>query len=186
MIAAGAIIPMVGHYMPFLFASSVFMSVGAGLLTTFTVDMPAHRWIGYTIIYGLGAGFGFQLPTLAAQTVLDIKDVPAGTAIIMFFQLLGGAVFISAAQNVFLNTLIEKLIEAAVPGLDVAAVATAGATALKHLVQPEFLNKVQIAYNEALVKTFEIALILACISFLAAAGMQWRSVKGKNVSAAMA
>jgi hypothetical protein len=184
MIVTGVVIPKVGYYMPFVYASVVFMSIGAGLLTTFSATEPAHTWIGYTIIYGLGAGFGFQLPTLAAQTVLDFADVPTGTATIMFFQLLGGAVFISAAQNVFLNKLVSNLVAAAVPGVDPAAVAAAGATSLKSLVPDQYIGIVQVAYNGALVKTFEIALILSCLSLLAAAGMEWKSVKAVSIPTA--
>ena len=182
MVVTGGLITQLGHYMPFVFASVVFMSVGAGLITTFTTDTAPHTWIGYTIIYGLGAGFGFQLPTLAAQAVLDIKDVPTGTATIMFMQLLGGALFISAGENVFLNQLVSNLVDANIPGLDPQTVARAGATELKITVVPQYLGQVQVAYNGALVKTFQIALILSCLSVLGAAGMQWKSVKAKKTA----
>ncbi|KAF2742530.1 MFS general substrate transporter [Sporormia fimetaria CBS 119925] len=176
MMVTGAIIPHVGHYMPFLFLSSIFMSIGAGLLTTFTVHIATSKWIGYTILYGLGAGFGFQLPTLAAQTVLPLEDVGKGTATIMFFQLLGGAVFISAAQNVFLNSLVKGLVEVGVK--EPMGVVHAGATGVRRVVEEGLLEGVREAYNGALVKTFEIALILSCLSVLGAGVMQWRSVKG--------
>lgn len=181
LIVTGVAITKVGYYIPFLFASTIFMSVGAGLLTTFSIRTPAHTWIGYTIIYGIGAGFGFQLPTIAVQTVLDLRDVPTGTATIMFAQLLGGALFISAGENVFLGKIVSDLNHANIAGIDVQGIAHMGATELRDAVAPQYLGQVLIAYNGALMKTYQIGLCLSCISIVGAAGMQWRSVKGKKV-----
>jgi len=76
----------IGYYMPFVLASCCLMSVGAGLLTTFTVDISTAKWVCYQIIFGLGTGFGFQQSGIAAQACLDLKDVPIGTAIVLFVQ----------------------------------------------------------------------------------------------------
>ncbi|GME66062.1 MFS general substrate transporter [Neofusicoccum parvum] len=184
LIVSGGLVTKIGHYMPFIFASTVFMSVGAGLLTTFTVGTPTHRWAGYTIIYGIGAGFGFQMPTIAAQTVLGLADVATGTTVIMFVQLLGGSLFVSAAQNVFLNRLTKNIAGAGLPGVDAAAVAAGGATELRNTVPAEYLGAAKALYNDALVQTFQLALILSCLTLLGAVGMQWKSVKAKGAPAA--
>jgi hypothetical protein len=81
--------------------SSVVASVGVGLLSTLKPNSSPAHWIGYQIIFGLGVGSGMQQPMLAAQIVLELKDVPVATSILMFAQLLGGAMFISIGQNVF-------------------------------------------------------------------------------------
>lgn len=75
---AGAFVQTVGYYTPPMLASSVLMSIGAGLLSTFAVDTGSPRWIGFQVIFGVGVGLGMQQVMLAVQTVLPAKDVPTG------------------------------------------------------------------------------------------------------------
>jgi MFS family permease len=84
----GAVVTKVGYYTPFVIASTVLMAVGAGLLATFQTNTASGKWIGYQIIFGAGVGFGMQNTLIAVQAVLPAKDVPIGTAIIMFSQTL--------------------------------------------------------------------------------------------------
>lgn len=178
-IFSGALTTKFGHYMPFVLASVVFMSVGAAMLTTFHVGMPTGKWIGYQIIYGLGVGFGFQQAQLAAQAVLPAEDVAIGTAVMLFVQLLGGAIFLSVAQNVFTSHLLANLIATNVPGLDPSAVSRSGALEFRHVVPPASLDLVIRAYAEALTKAYQVGLIVSCIALLGPLGMKWRSLKGK-------
>lgn len=86
-IFSGITTQKIGYYTPYAIAGSCIMSVGAGLLTTLQVDTGEGKWIGYQIIYGFGMGLCFQAPNLAAQTVLPMKDVPMGLALLFFGQL---------------------------------------------------------------------------------------------------
>ena len=95
-VSAGGLVTTLGYYTPFIIISSVFMSVGAGLLSTFKTNTGHAMWIGYQVLYGAGVGMGMQQPLIAVQTVLPKKDHPIGTAIIMLGQTLGGALFISS------------------------------------------------------------------------------------------
>ncbi|KAF3216770.1 hypothetical protein TWF106_008171 [Orbilia oligospora] len=84
---SGGLITAVGYYTPFLIGGMLLFAIGAGLITTFNIDThssPAY-WIGYQTLTGFGLGVGFQVPILAVQTVLEIDDVPIGTAVIIFF-----------------------------------------------------------------------------------------------------
>ncbi|KAI9881785.1 MAG: hypothetical protein M1823_006504, partial [Watsoniomyces obsoletus] len=83
--------------------------IGAGLLTTLEVNTGSPKWIGYQIIYGFGVGLGMQNALITVQAVLPLRDVPTGTAMAMFCQTFGGALFVSVAQNVFNNRLIEEI-----------------------------------------------------------------------------
>lgn len=83
----------------------------AGLLTTFDPSTGSQKWIGYQTMFGFGVGFGMQQALIAVQAVLPARDVPVGTAIVMFCQTLGGALFISVGQNVFTNkSVLESYI----------------------------------------------------------------------------
>ena len=142
-------------------------------------------WIGYQVLYGFGSGFGFQQGIVAAQTVLKLEDIPIGTASLLFIQLLGGSLFVSVGNNLFTNNLVKNLVKA-IPDLNPQVVVNAGATNLKNAIDAASIPQVLIAYNAALVKTYQVSLVLACLSILGAVAIEWRSVKGKNIEAAVA
>lgn len=180
-IISGILTTAFGYYTPFMYLGTIFMAVGAGMLYTLTPHSGAQIWIGYQIIYGFGAGFGFQQPTIAAQAVLDLPDVAVGVAINMFTQLLGGAIFDTAAQNVFTAKLLEDLPKL-LPGVDPATIVASGATDLKNLVPLDQVAALLTVYNDALVQTFLVALILSAMTLVGAFAMEWKSVKGKDLS----
>jgi hypothetical protein len=70
------------------------MSIGAGLITTFTVGISQANSMRFLFLYGLGAGLGFQQGGVAAQAVFPFSKVSIGTAIVMFLQMLGGSLFV--------------------------------------------------------------------------------------------
>lgn len=174
-IISGATITKTGYYVPWMFVSAIFMSIGAGLMTTFTLDSDSSAWIGYQVLFGLGIGVGMQQPGLAAQTVLSKQDVSTGVALMFFSQSLGGAIFICVSQSVFSNHLTDAL--QSVPGIDTAAIIAAGATELSRVVPAESLRTVLIVYNDSLQKSFITVIAVAAAMVLPAAGMEWRSIK---------
>lgn len=182
---AGGIITYVGYYTPFVIASSVLMTIGAGMLSTFTPTSGSAEWIGYQVLYGAGIGLGMQQTLIAVQTVLPGPDIPIGTAIVMFSQTLGGALFISVAQNVFTNRLLQN-VKAIVPDLDPMAVMNAGATTLQQVIPSQYLAGVRLAYNDSLMDTFYVGVAMAAVSFFGAILFEWKSVKGKKIEMAAA
>jgi MFS family permease len=181
-VVSGGLVAKIGYYTPFIWASVIFTSVGAGLLTTLDVNSGTGKWIGYQIIYGFGGGLGFNQSVMTAQTVLGINDVSIGTAIMLFVQLFGGAIFVSAANNIFNTHLVSNLLKL-VPDLDPQVVISAGATGLQRVVNTEDYPAVLLAYNDALIKGFQIGLILSCLSAIGAATVEWKSVKDKKTEA---
>ncbi|CAG9948903.1 unnamed protein product [Clonostachys rosea f. rosea IK726] len=177
-IFSGALITRIGYYTPFMIFGTCLMSIGAGLLTTLQVDTGSGKWIGYQVLWGLGMGMTFQAPNLAAQTVLKLRDVPIGTTLMFFSQLMGGAIFISVGQNVLNNELLKRL--APLPGFRPSFISQGGATALRTEFPAELLPAVLDAYNESLRKVFQIGMILTVLTIIGSATMEWKSVK-KNV-----
>ncbi|KAI0171781.1 MFS general substrate transporter [Hypoxylon sp. FL1284] len=175
-LAGGAAIQRVGYYNPFMLASIVAMCVGAGLLTTLQVDTSEGKWIGYQILYGAGLGTTLQAPLLAAQTVLPPEDVPIGTSLMFFSQLLGGSIFVSVGQNLFDNNFVQDL--RGVSGVNASTILQQGATAITQIPEPTKGFVVQ-AYNSALRPVFIAGLVMSCLTFLGAAGMEWKSLKRK-------
>ncbi|PYI30110.1 MFS toxin efflux pump [Aspergillus indologenus CBS 114.80] len=176
---AGVLISVFGYYTPFLLASPVFVAIGGGLLSTLEPNSKAAHWIGYQIIIGIGAGIGLQQPMLVCQAALGPADVPSATAIVVFTQTLGGAIFVSVAQNVFQNKLRENL--GHIPGLDVRQVMGAGATMLRHVVPQSTLPQALEAYNSAIMQTFYVAVAMGALALVGALPIEWLSVKGRRI-----
>jgi hypothetical protein len=88
-ILSGGLVTAIGYYTPFLILGSILAGVGTGLVSTFKTNSGSGKWISYQIICGLGMGMGVQQPQIANQAVLDMKDVPTGTSIVVFVQTLG-------------------------------------------------------------------------------------------------
>ncbi|KXT02357.1 hypothetical protein AC578_188 [Pseudocercospora eumusae] len=179
---AGVAVTYIGYYTPFAILSSILIAIGTGLLTTWQTNTGSAEWIGYQVLCGLGVGFGFQQTMLAAQTCLPKEDVPIGTAIVVFFQTLGGALFVSAANNIFNNKLLSG-IAGIVPGLSPQTILETGATALRNVIPDGYLPAVLEVYNDALVGTFYVATALGALSIVGSGALEWRSVKGQEIHA---
>lgn len=181
-IVAGGLVTVLGYYTPFIYLSVVLMAIGAGLLTTFKTDTGHSKWIGYQVIFGTGVGFGMQQPMIAVQTALPHRDIPIGTAIIIFAQTLGGSLFLSVGQNVFENQLLKNLLKV-VPDFPPGIVLSTGATQLQSAVPPQYYARVLEAYDTSLTQTWYVSVAMACVAGFGAAAMQWLSVKGKKIEA---
>ena len=157
--------------------SVILTSIASGLLTTLQTDTGTGKWIGYQILYGVGAGAALQIPTIAVQNVLPIQDVPTGLAIVILAQNLGPAIFLSAGNNVFNDKLLKNISALRIPGLDPSAILSAGATSLRTVVPEEHLAAVLRAYNEALRQTFYVALAMSCVGLLGCVFMEVKKVR---------
>jgi hypothetical protein len=197
----GGLISAVGYYNPIIITTMVLFAVGAGMITTFDVDSPLKVWFGYQVlcgmffallylpergeatnipIPGLGIGVGFQVGVLVVQTVLPMELVPVATACVQFFQTFGGAIMIAVAQTVFQNGLIDG-VKANAPGVDPLILINSGASqvgeVLTKMGMEKYIPVVLDAYMDGLRGTFYITTGCACMAFLMALGLEWKSVK---------
>ena len=179
----GALVSYFGFYTPFLIGSTALFAVGAGLITTYDANMRDATWIGFQILAGAGMGAGFQIPQAAAQTVLAQEDIPVGSSALIFFQNLGGSIFVSVGQAVFQNGLSAGL-RALAPGVDAALVFATGATGLKQALENAGQGgewpAVLLAYTRGLQDAFKVAMGLGLGGFLASLFFEWRSVREKK------
>ncbi|KAJ5642942.1 MFS toxin efflux pump [Penicillium longicatenatum] len=184
-VAVGMLVTAVGYYTPFLIISTAIGVIGAGLMTLYSVDISNGKWIGYQIVVGAGIGAGLQVPMTAVQTVLTPEDIPVGTAAVMFFQTLGGAIFIAVGQSVFQNGLIAG-ISTHTTGVDPSAIIGAGATEMRKVLSTlghlDQLDGVIQAYMSGLRDTYRVSLALMIAAFVAACFLEWKSVKAGSIS----
>ncbi|KAG6366025.1 hypothetical protein INS49_000201 [Diaporthe citri] len=84
-ISCGLGVTATGYIWPFMTAASVFTAIGAGLLTTFQVDI---------------------------SNVVALEDIAIAFSLIMMMQAIGGSDFISLVQAVLANSLASDLVGA--------------------------------------------------------------------------
>lgn len=171
---AGVAITKTGYYTPWMIACGCLMSAGAGLVITFTRATSPAQVMGYQILFGFGVGLGYQQAGIAAQTVLSRGDIPVGVALMFFAQGLGGAVFVSVSQVVFTTRLVSSLGSL---GIDAPLILSTGVRNLRNVVPAESLDGVLVAYNGALMGSFQVGLAVSVFAAVAAALVEWKSVK---------
>jgi MFS transporter, DHA2 family, glioxin efflux transporter len=177
-VASGGILTVWGQYVPVMAFGSILASVGAGLIYTLNISSGSDKWIGYQALVGIGLGLIFQIPVIVGQAIVKPSDLSSVSAIILFFQTVGGAIFISAAQSGFTNKLASNLPSKA-PTVDIGKLLATGATDLRKVFSADEIPGILSAYMEGLRLPFALAIACACLSFFIAFAPRWESIKGK-------
>lgn len=177
-VVSGVAITVWGQYIPPMILGSMLTAIGAGLLYTLEIDSPSKEWIGYQALVGIGLGLIFQIPVIVGQAVVKPSDISSITAMVLFFQTIGGAVFISAGQAGFSNKMLHKLPVYA-PTVDRALVLVTGATDLRNVFTAEQIPGILTAYMEGLRVPFAIAIACGCVTFFLSFAPRWENIKGK-------
>lgn len=175
-VVSGVLITITGHYVPLMVLGSVISSIGCGLVYTLDFNSSSGKWIGYQALCGIGLGLVFQIPVIVNQSVVKASDLATISAMTLFFQTIGGAIMISAAQAGFTNKLVERLPITA-PGADKALVIMTGASELRHVFHGEQLSGILTAYLDGLRVPFALAIACAALSTLIAFGPKWQTIK---------
>lgn len=79
-IISGGMISALGWYVPWLFVGSILATIGNGLLYTLDIGTSSPKWIGYQALTGIGLGFSVQVPMIANQAFVKVRDIPPVTA----------------------------------------------------------------------------------------------------------
>ena len=113
---------------------------------------------------------------VATQNILSPEQIPLGMSLIAFCQSFGGSIFLTFAQVIFSDSLVDGLNKFA-PRVDINKVIDAGATGLRNIVQPEELPGVIEAYNLSFTREFYLAAAAYIAMIFSAWGMGCHSVK---------
>ncbi|KAL8735015.1 MAG: hypothetical protein Q9166_001140 [cf. Caloplaca sp. 2 TL-2023] len=182
-VLSGGLISTYGHYVPIMIVSSVLSTIGAGLLYTLDIGSPSSHWIGYQALTGIGLGLGFQIPIIVAQATVDPEDISSASALVLFFQTIGGSFFVAAGQAAFENRLIGSLPEKA-PGVDPTEVIMTGATALRETFSVTQLPGIVASYLSGIHLAFALAIGLLGFSLIAAVFAPWRKIDATKANGA--
>lgn len=178
-LTAGILTRKTGYFVPWMYASAIFMPLGTGLLTTLTPSTREVNLAVFQVLIGFGLGFGIQQPAVATQCCLEEEDVPTGSAMMFFAQSLGGAIMLSVANNIFDNQLLSGLVALQEEGLNINArdIIMEGATDFRHFTATSALPAILEVYNLSIRHAFYIATGTAAAACLGAGLMQWRRLK---------
>lgn len=140
-------------------------SVATGLIYTLENGSSSGKWIGYQILGGIGWGLAYQIPIIMGQAAADVNDIAEVTAVILFFQMLGGSFVLSAAQSAFVNVMANNLREHA-PTIDPVEVIATGATEIRERFSQNQIPAIIEAYMSGLKISFAIGLGIACLALV--------------------
>ena len=175
MLGSGAYISITGIAAPITVAGTAIGLICMGLLYTLDVDSSNAKWIGYQVIGGVGWGIASQVPIITVQATASAADLPEATAILLFFQTVGGAFMVSAAQSAFVNVMIKTLPTSA-PGINPLLVVATGATDLRKAFTPEQLPGILAAYMKGLQTSFAIGIASTGVALIVIMFQRWNKL----------
>lgn len=184
-VISGGFISKTGIATPVAVFGAALATIAAGLMYTFDIGTPSGKWIGYQILGGVGWGLAFQVPIIMGQASAPAEDLAEVTAIILFFQTVGGAFLVSASQSAFVNVLI-KTVPYSAPGVDPLMLIATGATELRKVFTPEELPGILVAYMHGLKISFAVALGSTAMALVVVLFSKWKRLNPAAITGAPA
>lgn len=166
----GGVVNKTGVYIPQLLIGTALTALGAGMLFFFQSTSSQALWCGLQFFAGIGPGMSWMLPFIASSAALPPSEMAIGSAIVIFFQTLGGTIFVSAAQSVFQNKFILYL--HTIPGVDVNNIVSHGISSFREFAPPALLPEIAVAANKALQKDWIMLSVVGAFAFLGVWGME--------------
>ncbi|PYH77103.1 MFS general substrate transporter, partial [Aspergillus uvarum CBS 121591] len=151
-----------------LLLGGLLTTAGTGALWTLSPSTPVATWAGLQVLVGAGVGVACQIPIILNQAVADPAHLSSVTAVTLFFQLLGGCIFLQLAQCLLTNQVATHLLQGA-RKVDLTAVLEAGAAGLARRFDGDTLPIVIEAYMLGIKATVLLATVLAGLATILAA-----------------
>lgn len=167
---SGGVVNKTGVYIPIIFLGTTMAALGAGMFYFLEPDSSQALWCGLQFFAGLGPGMSWMLPFIASSAALPPADIAIGSAVVIFFQTLGGTIFVSAAQSVFQNKFILYLKE--IPGSNADEIIAKGISSFREVAPPALLPTITAAANKALQKDWIMLSVVAAFAFVGTFGME--------------
>ncbi|KAI1412764.1 putative MFS transporter [Hypoxylon sp. FL1857] len=150
---------------PIATVGGLICTAGAALCYTLDESSTRSRYMGYQVLLGLGIGIGNQLPMTAVQGFSAPEDLASNTGVVLFAQMISGCYFVTAAQSIFSNVLVQALPRYA-PNVDPLQVLHTGATEIWDVFSGDELDGVLHAYTQGVKGAFALGLAGAAFSVL--------------------
>ncbi|KAL6831876.1 major facilitator superfamily domain-containing protein [Trichoderma camerunense] len=171
-VGSGIFISNTGLATPVMVGGSAIATFGCGLCYLFDLNTRAGVWIGIQIVVGIGLGCAFQVPIMVGQVSVDETDLPAATAMILCFQTIGGAIWVSASQSVFINRMLIAVSQFA-PSVDPKQVVSTGAGELRKVFGSDEILGILSAYLAGIRAAYLLCCAVAGASLLVGVFLPW-------------
>ncbi|KAL7931833.1 putative efflux pump antibiotic resistance protein [Trichoderma chlorosporum] len=172
-LSAGIFISNTALATPVMVGGSAIATLGCGLCYLFDLNTGTGVWVGIQIILGLGLGCTFQVPIMVGQVSVNVPDIPAVTAMILCFQTVGGAIWVSASQSIFINRM-SIAVQQFASGVDPTRVVNTGAGELRQAFGSDEIGDVIMAYLSGIRAAYLLSFAVVGTSLLIGVFLPWK------------
>ncbi|KAK9417339.1 putative efflux pump antibiotic resistance protein [Seiridium unicorne] len=175
----GPVLTKIGYFTPLMAIGAGLTAIGCGLFYILQVDTSVGKWVGYQIFTGLVIGMTFQTTLTIVQSTSTPEDM-SSTAMIFFFQMIGGAFLVSAAQSAFNNTIIRTAASTA-SGINPALLLATGATQIRTVFTSAQVPGVVAAYMTGIKVVFAITIGASGFASLFSLCGSWKKLHAEDL-----
>ncbi|KIM86227.1 hypothetical protein PILCRDRAFT_65068 [Piloderma croceum F 1598] len=146
----GVSVKIFKRYRPQIWISWALQIVGGGLMTTVKSDTSTAATVGFSVLYGVGAGINYAVIVYPVQAPLPIKQAAPALAFFSFLRSFAGVWGVTLGGAILQNELLRRLPEEFLTqhSQDVA-LAYSVIPLIRDLPQP-LKQDVQVAFAESL------------------------------------
>ncbi|GAB1214124.1 hypothetical protein ATERTT37_003284 [Aspergillus terreus] len=147
-------------------------AVGYGLLSTLSPTTSVAKWIGYQILYGVASG------CTTAANLVPTEQIPQAMAIIIFWQNIGAATSLIAANAIFSNSLRHQLQQRISEiGHSPDVIVGAGVRSIRDLVSGSQLTAVLAAYAKSIDNVMYLGIAVSVCVIIFSPGLGWKDIR---------
>ena len=140
-IGGGLLLTRTGRYKIQMIIGMAFMTIGAFLLTTLTVDSTQFEVGRDVILFGAGLGLSFSVFNVIAQNAVKVKYISSATSAIQFIRQIGGTLGLAV-----LGSIVNQQLKAKIPqDVPASALAQVPAQFRSQITDPQVLFSDQIS-----------------------------------------
>ncbi|KAN0076836.1 Major facilitator superfamily domain containing protein [Tylopilus felleus] len=186
-VVAGFIMSKAGKYRPIIWVAYTVMTIGMGLMIMLSYTSSLATQEVFPMIAALGIGCLFQVPLVALQAAMPLKDMATASSGFMFLRTVGGAVGIAVGEAIIGSVLPQKL--SSIPnfassGLGTTAADLNDSVGVVHLIPDVTLrNAVLHAWSEAISTIWIMSTPLIGFSLILTLFLREYSLESKTVRA---
>lgn len=157
---SGILVSYIGRYRVIIWSGFALMTLGYGLMTMLDDTSNVSERALYPLVTALGTGCLFQIPLIALQAAMPLKDMATSTSTFMFVRQLGGTVGISIGQTIWASTLRQKAEKLTSISIDTSAAALVQSVRSLRTLYPDASQYKQVIHAY----TSSLATIWLCLT----------------------
>ncbi len=187
-IGSGIAVSVTGRYRWMPASSAFLMAVGLYLLSTLHPSTSLWTTSFYLIIFGAGAGIGFQILVIIVQSSFPVTEVGTATGAHQFFRQIGASLGSAIVGTLFTSRLMAFLAERLPPsgaGLPEGLDAKSLTPTLVAQLPDEVRAVVVSSYNDALAPVYLYVLPVIIVAFIILLFIKERPLATTNIPPAM-